>query len=235
MKTLERLRDDRILATEINKLEARLWRIVRRDKVKVIMVTSAVRGEGKSTTTAYLATALGLYPERKVLAIDFDFRIPTLNRHFGLEVPRGVEEVLAGKASVKDVIIDTGLPSLHVALPRPGEADPELLLRSRQVSGALTALREMYDLILLDVPAIIPVPDATVLMPYTDGVVLAGMAGKTSEPQLNRALDLCRGLDANIVGLVIGNVHEAAPDYLADDYNYYGYGDAEPRRRSKGE
>ena len=70
MKTLERLRANGLLATEINKFESRLWRTARRDGLKTILLTSAVRGEGKSTSAAYLATSLGLYPGRRVLAID---------------------------------------------------------------------------------------------------------------------------------------------------------------------
>lgn len=223
MKTVERLRRDWLLATEINKLEARLWRQSRRENIQTVLVTSAVRGEGKSTTVAYLATSLGLYPGRKILAIDFDFRVPTLNEYFEVNVPRGVDKALTGEALAPEVIIETELPSLHLALPTTGGADPSLLLRTRELADMMGQLRAAYDLILLDAPAIIPVADATMLMPLADGIIIAGMAGKTTEAQLRRANEICLGMDANILGLVVGNVQEAAPDYVADDYNYYGY------------
>jgi Mrp family chromosome partitioning ATPase len=68
----------------------------------------------------------------------------------------------------------------------------------------------------------IPVADPTIIVPYADGVILAAMAGKTTEPQLTRAQEICEGLDANILGIVVSNVEEAAPDYVRYDYDY-GY------------
>ena len=222
MKTLDRLRENGLLATEINKFESRLWRTSRRDGLKTILVTSAVRGEGKSTTTAYLATSLGLYPGRRVLAIDFDFRVPMMNEHFGFKVPVGIDKVIEGQATLTEAIIKTELPGLHVAVPTPGGADHALLNRTQVLSEMLSTLRDNYDLILMDTPAIIPVADPTRLIPFADGVLLAAMAGKTTGPQLMRAKELCEGLDANILGLIVNNVEEAAPDYLASDYDY-GY------------
>ena len=94
MKTVDKLQTNWLLASEINKLEARIWRISQREGLKTILFTSAVRGEGKSTTVAYLATALGMYPDRRILVMDFDFRIPTINNHLGLPQPQGMEKVL---------------------------------------------------------------------------------------------------------------------------------------------
>jgi capsular exopolysaccharide synthesis family protein len=235
MKTLRRLRSDWLLATEISKLESRLWRISTRDDVRCVLVTSAVRGEGKSTTVAYLATSLGLYPNRRILAMDFDFRIPGLSGYFDVDVPYGIDRVLSGEISVLEAIIPTELPSLHLALPTRTGADPNLLLRTQDLLAAFSTLRESYDLILIDTPAIIPVSDATMLMPVADGVILTGMAGRTTEPQLRRAREICEGMDANVIGLVIGNVQEAAPDYVAEDYNYYGYHAGVRRQQDPGD
>ena len=233
MKTLDRLRQDGLLATEISKFESRLWRQVRRDNLKTILLTSAVRGEGKSTTVAYLATSLGLYPGRRVLAMDFDFRIPTMTKQFGLQVSVGIDRVIEGKASLVEALINTDLPGLHVAAPSAGGADPSLLLNTHVLREMFSTLRETFDLILLDTPAIIPVADPTVLMPFADGVIIVAMAGKTTEPQLRRTREICEGMDANLLGLVVGNVEEAAPDYLADDYNY-GYHIPVPVERDSG-
>ena len=229
MKTVDRLREDWILATEINKLEARLWRQARRDHLNTILITSAVRSEGKSTTVAYLATSMGLYPGRRVLAIDFDLRVPSLNSHFGITFPHGLEKALTGEMPVENVIVETGLPSLHLLLPTPGKQNHHLLLRTQELTALMSTLRGRYDLILIDSPAIIPVADATMLMPLADGVLLVGMAGKTTETQLRRAKDICEGMGANILGLVVGNVQEAAPDYIADEYDYYGYAEKDPK------
>lgn len=230
MKTLERMKQDGMLATEFSKLESRLWRQVRAENLKTVLVTSAVRGEGKSTTVAYLATSLGLYPGRRVLAIDLDLRIPALNQHFGLDVPVGIDRVLAGEAKLVDALIKTELPGLCVAMPSNGGADPGLLLRTHVLRQMFTTLREGFDLILIDTPAIIPVADPTMLIPFADGVILTAMAGRTTAPQLTRAREICEGMKANILGLVVGNVEEAAPDYIASsqDYSYYGSINTDP-------
>lgn len=222
MKTLDRLQKDWLLSSEISKLEARIWRIARRDGIQTILFTSAVRGEGKSTTVAFVATYLGMYPDRRVLAMDFDFRIPKLNAYFGIKSYQGFDRVLKGDVGVADAIIQTELDGLHLTLPTEGGADPSLLLRTRVVLDAVTKLRESYDLVLIDSPALLPVADTTMLMPLADGVILTAIAGKTTEPQLRRAREICEGIDANILGIVVGNVEEAAPEYVIDKYDYYG-------------
>lgn len=223
MKTIETMQTNWLLASEINKLEARVWRTSQRDGLKTVLFTSAVRGEGKSTTVAFLATALGMYPDRRILAMDFDFRIPALNKHMGLSGFVGIDKVLKGEATIDQAIIRTELPSLHVTLPTPGGADPALLLRTRDLVTLIEPLRERYDLILIDSPAIIPVADTTMLLPMADGVVLAGMAGHTKESQLKRAREICESVDAPVIGLVVSNVEEAAPEYASYGYDYEGY------------
>ena len=228
MKTIDRMQTNWLLASEINKLEARVWQMSRREQIKTILFTSAVRGEGKSTTVAHLATALGMYPDRRILAMDFDFRIPALNNHFELEGYTGIDRVLEGKATIDDVIIETSLPSLDVTLPTEGGADPALLLRTRDLVSLVDTVRERYDLILIDSPAIVPVADTTMLLPVADGVILAGMAGRSTESQLKRAREICESVDARVVGLVVSNVEEAAPEYTTYQSNYEGYRQVPP-------
>jgi capsular exopolysaccharide synthesis family protein len=211
-----------MLATEIHKLEARLWRKTQRDKLRVVMITSAERGEGKSTTVAYLSTALALHPDRKILAVDLDFRDPRLNSHFELDVPRGLGAVLNGECPLQDAILKTALPNLDLILPLPTGEDPNLLLHTREMTQIFDSVRQRYDLILIDVPALIPVADASAILPFADGVILMGMAGKTTRPMLTRAREICLGMDANILGIVVGNLKEAEAGY-ADAGYYYGY------------
>jgi capsular exopolysaccharide synthesis family protein len=222
MKTVDRLNADWVLATEIHKVEARLWRQARKDGLRVVLTTSAGRGEGKSTTVAYLATALGLYPNRKILAIDLDFREPRLNSHFELEVPHSVAAVLRGECQLQNAIIKTWLPSLDLLLPSEEGENPDLLLKTQQLGALFDALRKSYDLIMMDVPALLPVADASILLPFADGVILIAMAGKTTKVQLRRAREICLGMDANLLGLIVGNLKEAMPEYLDDRY-YYSY------------
>jgi capsular exopolysaccharide synthesis family protein len=229
MKILDRLGEDYLLATEIHKLEARLWRKTRKERVQVVLVTSPNRGEGKSTTVAYLATALAMHPDRKILAVDLDFRDPKLNTHFELDVAIGIGAVLRGEYPVQSALLKTELPNLDLVLPLADGDDPKLLLKTQQLSFAIDTLRKSYDLILLDAPALIPVSDASTLLPFADGVILMAMAGRTTKPSLRRAREICTGMEANILGLIVGNLKEAVPEYPGADY-YYGY----EKRAAKG-
>jgi protein-tyrosine kinase len=230
MRTIDRLNDDWLLATEIQKIEARVWRKTQRDHLRLVVVTSAARGDGKSTTVAYLATALGLHQDRRILAVDLDFREPQLNSHFQLEVTRGLGGVLRGEYPLDDAILRTSLPGLHLVLPTADGEDPSLLLRTTEFAGIFDYFRRNYDLVLLDVPALNPVADATAVLPLVDAVILMAMAGKTTRPQLTRAREICVGLDANIIGLIVGNLQEAVPEYGDGGY-HYGYGGSYGRGR----
>ncbi len=213
MKTLDRLKQDWGMATEIHKLEARLWRIAQRDGIKVILVTSAVRGEGKSTTVAFLATALAMSPERRILAVDLDLRDPQLATHFAVSYSRGIDDLLAGRSSIEEATIRTKLPGLDLISAVPGVDDPAVLLRTTQLHELLRTVRARYDLIIVDSPALIPVADTSVLIPLSDAVLFVGMAGKTTKLQLSQARAQCLGLGANLLGLVISNLREHESEY----------------------
>jgi capsular exopolysaccharide synthesis family protein len=223
MRIVDQLDENWLMATEIHKLEARIWRKSQREGFKVVLFTSASRGEGKSTTVACLATALGQYPGRHVLAVDLDFRVPQLNSHFEVAVSHGLGEVLRGDCAIEEAVISTSLPSLDVALPCSEGEDPALLLKTTALWEMFVHFRKNYDLILMDVPALIPVADTSVLLPLADRVVLLAMAGKTTKHELSRARELCLGMEANILGLVVGNLQEALPEY-GYGYGYYHRG-----------
>ena len=226
MKALEAMHRDWPMATEVRKLQSRLWRQVRKEKLKTILVTSAVGGEGKTTTVAYLAATIALHPDRRVLAVDFDFRHPQLHRHFSVEAEGGgLAELLAGEITLAEAIRKTSLPSLDLLLVGGRPSEPENILTSPMLEPTVDRLREMYDIVLLDAPPLVPVADAAALVPLSDGILLVVMAGKTPKPHLARARELCLGMGGNILGLVVGNAKEAAPDYYHPRY-YYEYGGA---------
>lgn len=237
MLIVDRLNDQFALATEIHKLEARLWRRTRRDGIRVVLFTSASRGEGKSTTVAYLAVALGLHADRRILVVDLDFRDPTLNRRFfEVEVTHSFGEVLRRECRIDQAILMTAQPNVDLVLPAVDGEDPALLLKTAELWDAFAHFRQNYDLVLIDVPPMNPVADAAVLLPLADGVILVGMAGRTNKHELARARELCLGMEANILGLVVSNLQETMPEYggYGDGYGYrdgYGYG---PRHRRSG-
>ncbi len=215
MKTLEALKNDWALATEIHKLEARLWRHVVKDDVRVILITSATRGEGKSTTAAYLATAFGQYTDRRVLAMDLDLRSPRLGEYLGITPRQGLGDVLEGGSDWKKAVTPTTLQNLSTLLPSPEGEDASLLLNTPELYRTITESRDTFDLVLIDAPALVPVADASLIIPHVDGVLLVAMAGQTTRPLLENARDLCLGLGARVLGLMVGNMREMR------DHSYY--------------
>jgi capsular exopolysaccharide synthesis family protein len=208
------------VSTEIRKLESRLWRKLQKDGRKVVVVTSPLQGEGKSTTTALLAVAAALHRNRKILAVDLDFRRPTLHTFFDAEPDEAFARYLSGEDGSDPGVRSTGIGDLDAIFPAPAE-NPDALVASHRLADLLEAFRPRYDLILVDVPALVPVADATGVIPLSDGILLAVLAGRSSKHQLARARELILGMDVEILGLVVGNIQEAAPHYLEAGYYHY--------------
>lgn len=233
MKALDAMQKDWPMATEVRKLQSRLWRHVRKEDLKTILITSAVGGEGKTTTVAYLATTTALHPDRRILAVDFDFRHPQLHKHFDVEPTGGIADVLEGRSGLDETISKTSLPSLDLLVVAARHERPGQILNSPQLEPTMESLRARYDLIYMDAPPLVPVADASALVPLSDGVLFVVMAGKTPKPHLSRARELCLGMGGNILGLVVGNAQEAAPDYYHPRY-YYEYGASAERGGKSG-
>jgi len=209
------------IPNEIRKLESRLWRRTRKDGLKVLMFSSALQGEGKSTTVALFAAATAVHRTRRVLAVDLDFRSPNLHGYLGNPESSAFLDYLRGTGRLEDCYQKTEADNLDIIAGAPSEDNPDRLLKSARLGDALDVFREAYDLVVLDVPPLIPVADAATLIPHADGILLVVMAGLSSKHHLARARDICLGMEGNILGLVVGNIQEAAPDYL--DKSYYHY------------
>jgi polysaccharide biosynthesis transport protein len=159
----------------------------------VVMVTSAVSEEGKSTTAANLAVALASIG-RRVILVDLDLRQPTLHKFFGLEDRPSVSDVILGTASIADSLARVGVPDKTGVAPAnahgngyrphgsggvlyvlPGGAaptDPTPLLASRALADLLQELRLRADLVLVDTPPVLPLSDAMTISAATDGYVI---------------------------------------------------------------
>lgn len=221
MKLVRDLHENWPLATEMQKLQARIWRLAQKDGIKSILFTSALRGEGKSTTVAHLAAMLALHPERKVLVVDMDLRRPQIHHHYETPVQPGLTDVILKKAGLDRAIRSTEIPNLQLLVAGSRVSRPEQVLNSPEMAELFIELRRRYDLVLIDSPALVPVADACGFVGLSDGVILMVMAGKSTRPHVQRARELVLGMGANILGVIVGNIQEAAPEY----YNVKHYGD----------
>ncbi len=186
---------------------------------KVIMVTSALPQEGKTTTSINTAVVLAQKGVR-VLLIDADLRRPSIHKTLGLGPHTGLSNVLTGSTTMEQAIIrSTILPNLFVLPAGTPPPNPAELLASPDMRDALNQLKEQYDHIVIDTPPSLSVTDAVVLSPRADAVVLVIRSGQTTKQALRRSCDILMQVNAKVVGVLLNAVDLSSPDY----YYYYEY------------
>ncbi len=206
-------------AEALRQLRTNLQYVDADQPIKTIVVTSAVSGEGKSSTTCGLAVLFAEAGQR-VLIIDADLRRPRIAEYLGLEGGVGLTTVLVGKASVDDVLQRYGsdlwvLPSGFLP-PNPSE-----LLGSRHMADLLDSLRDKFDMIIIDCAPLLPVTDAAVVAARADGALLLSRARKTTGAQVTMAARALQSVDARLLGCVLNMVPAKGPDayYYYDQYS----------------
>ncbi len=186
---------------------------------RVIMVTSSLPQEGKTTTSLNFATVLSQKAAR-VLLIDADLRRPSVHTTLGLGPRLGLCNVLTGGATLESTVIPVpGLKNLYVLPAGTTPPNPAELLSSNEMKELLAGLRKQYDHIVIDTPPVLSVTDAAVVSPNADAVVLVIRAGQTTKQALKRARDILAQVNARVTGVVLNAVDLSSPGY-----QYYGYG-----------
>jgi succinoglycan biosynthesis transport protein ExoP len=186
---------------------------------KVIMMTSALPQEGKTTTSINCAVVLA-QKGVKVLLIDADLRRPSIHKTLGMGPCSGLSNVLTGSKTLEQVITRTPiLPNLWVLPAGTPPPNPAELLASANMLEKLNELREQYDHIVIDTPPSLSVTDAVVLSQRADAVVLVIRSGQTTKQALRRSRNLLAQVNAKVVGVLLNAVDLRSPDY----YYYYEY------------
>ena len=186
---------------------------------RVIMVTSALPQEGKTTTSINTAVVLAQKGVR-VLLIDADLRRPSIHKTLGMGPHSGLSNVLTGSTTLEQAITRTTvLPNLFVLPAGTPPPNPAELLASSNMRDVLNQLREQYDHIVIDTPPSLSVTDAVVLSPRADAVVLVIRSGQTTKQALRRSRDILMQVNAKVVGVLLNAVDLSSPDY----YYYYEY------------
>lgn len=186
---------------------------------RVIVVTSALPQEGKTTTSINTAVVLAQKGIR-VLLIDADLRRPSIHKTLGMGPHSGLSNVLTGSITLDQAITRSSvLPNLFVLPAGTPPPNPAELLASANMREVLSQLREQYDHVVIDTPPSLSVTDAVVLSPRADAVVLVIRSGQTTKQALRRSRDLLMQVNAKVVGVLLNAVDLTSPDY----YYYYEY------------
>jgi capsular exopolysaccharide synthesis family protein len=184
---------------------------------RVIMVTSALTAEGKTTTALNLALTLA-ESGNTVTLVEADLRRPTLTRYLGLVGGAGLTNVLTRAAPLDSVIQEIDGSQLHVLPSGPVPPNPSELLASDAMARVVETLLAERDIVVIDAPPVLPVADASTLAGLVDGVVLCARWGGVSRDELSRAATLLRRVGGHILGVVVTLIPAKAQTVA------YGYG-----------
>src|SRR5262249_43773870 len=197
-------------------------------KVKVVAVSSALPDEGKTTTAVGLARISALAGSKTVI-VDCDLRHRSATHCLGLDVEKGLTEVLFRTASLNEVIQrDTGSGADIIPLAQ-AEFTPRDLFSSEAMKSLIEALRVRYDVVILDTAPVMPISDTRVLSSIADAVVLVGRWGRTPASVVRSASERLRAHGAKIAGIVLEGVETGIvsrllydrPDYYSELYQTY--------------
>ena len=196
-------------------------------QLKTLVFTSAIPCEGKSTTVANLAIAMG-QDDKKILLIDCDMRKPVVHRRFGL-LNRGLSNCFAEDLPLKEVIQADVFPNLDVVTSGPVPPNPAELLGSKKMEALLQEAAETYDYVFLDMPPVLAVTDAALMISRVDGTVIILGSGDIGPDEGKQAKELLEKVHANILGVILNKV----PQHHKSGYYYYYYYDENHNKKRK--
>jgi capsular exopolysaccharide synthesis family protein len=206
-----------------------------------IQVTSAGPQEGKTITTANMATVMAQSGSR-VLIVDCDMRRPRIHEIFEISNTRGLSDLLVDGEDGFSFIKNTKVPNLDLLPCGTIPTNPSELLSSKRMQRLMTLLADRYDRIIMDSPPVLAVTDSIVLSRLVEGIILVVGAGTSNRNGVVRAVELLKEVNARIVGAMLNNLNVDKERYYYSRYyyynygkgGYYGYGDnGNPRKKKK--
>jgi capsular exopolysaccharide synthesis family protein len=188
------------------------------DPPRVLVVTSSVPAEGKTTTAINIALALA-EGEHNVVLVDADMRRPSLAKYLDLIGAVGFSTVLTGRASINEVLQKSRFPGLTVLTSGAIPPNPSELLGSMAAHKVLNELRSSFDFVIVDSSPLLAATDAAVLAAASDGVLLLARFSETKREQLARGVGNLRNVGARI----LGGIFTMMSPRETESYYYYGY------------
>ncbi len=198
---------------------------------RVVVITSSLPDEGKSTTACNIAIALSQAGARVVL-IEGDLRKPKVGEYLQVSSSRGLTDVLVGRLPLSQAIVRWGRGILDFIPAGTIPPNPSELLGSKHMALLIQELRSRYDVVILDTPPLLPVTDAAVMSTIADGAILVARYGQTRRDQVQDAADALEQVNARLLGTILNFVPVRNKGY-GDKYGYgYGYGYTQESRQT---
>lgn len=192
------------------------------EKIKTILITSSISGEGKSFVSANLASTFANGND-KVLLIDCDLRRGRQQKLFGIitNSKLGLSNLLIDdnwEKNLDEYINQTEVPNLDILPTGSIPPNPTVLLESKKIEKVMEELKKKYDLIILDTPPVIGITDTLVLSRLADTVLIVARAKKTTPEMLENTKEALENVNASIAGVILNSVDKLGSKYYK---NYY--------------
>jgi capsular exopolysaccharide synthesis family protein len=191
------------------------------EPIRVLLTTSPLGGDGKSTISYNLAVAFAQHG-RRVLVLDADMRKPSAHTFFHAPKAPGLSEVLTGSLTFADAMIQhESLPNLCLIPSGTTPPNPAELLDSKRFDALIEEAKKQFDLIIIDSPPVLMVTDPVILSTKTDGVLIVLRSQKTTKPVLRRAVEVLSRSYGRKLGFVVNGMDTKSVEYYYT-YGYYG-------------
>ena len=209
------------IADAYRMLQANLKFISSDKSLQVIVVTSSVPKEGKSTVSANLAAAMAQLGKR-VLLVDADMQNPIQHHLWGVNNAKGLSDIIVGQVEF-ETVVSAGMLSLDVLSAGAITPNPLFLLDSRKMETLIEDFKNTYDFVIIDAPSLMMRADALALGKMADGVLLVARAGVLTSGDANAAKEALARSAQNVLGVVVNGL---IPENESDSHFYYGKDDS---------
>ena len=211
-------------AEQFRTLRSRLYQVRACQQLKILLITSAVPGEGKTFLATNLGYAIARQPDRRILLIDADLRRSQMHVLLGARSSPGLADYLRDGMGEMSVIQHSPENNLSFIAGGSNVPNPSELLSNGRLATLLRRLEPIFEWIIVDSPPCLPVADAILLAEYCDASVIVARAGMTPAPVVQKGVQEMQG--KKVVGVVLNAVEETTPSY---DYYNSDYGGATSR------
>jgi len=200
-------------AEQVRGLRNRLVAMNPDGEPKSLVITSAVRGEGKTVTALNLAMAFAELERQQVVVVDADLRRPGCERYLNLNPEPGFSDVLLGRASLDKVLRPAGYRKLMLLGAGTRVGNPAEVLGASRIDELLHRLKERFQYVVIDTPPLLPSTDAGVLSARADGTVLVVRLEHSLKKQSREALRIVSDMGGNVLGTFVNDLRGQDPDH----------------------
>ncbi|HTU89273.1 MAG TPA: polysaccharide biosynthesis tyrosine autokinase [Gemmataceae bacterium] len=205
-----------MLTESVDAARTQLLHVARQEKLQIVMITSALAGEGKTSLASHLAASLARAGRRTIL-VDSDLRNPTLHRLFERSRAPGLSELLRGEVTLDAVSRDTPISNLWLISAGKADASALQALAFDALPKLFEQLRTRYDFVIVDSCPVLPVADSLLVGQYVDAVIFSLLRQVSRLPRVYAAYQRLAMLGIRLLGAVVNG---ADHDLYPADYNY---------------